>query len=211
MSSIDAGTTANHQASLSCNGTECYIYAFEWVANPNGVAVDNLSVAACAAECFGANPSNSMAVIDLTNNNARAYDIVALGMNDYLRDTSLTQYQTNMNGILSHAQTTGVQSVLVFNMPWTTAASANGIDMNSIYSTAQSLAAADNYDYADVVHNGPFASTAAMIAAGYYDTADQIHLSDAGQNALWGLLQAHLTTTTYNWYPVTLGTGLAPY
>jgi hypothetical protein len=209
MSSIDAGTTASHQASLSCNGTDCYIYAFEWVTNPNGVAVDNLSIAACAAECFGANPNNSMAVIDLTNNGARVYDIEALGMNDYLRSTNLAQYQTNMSGIVSHAQATGVQSALLFNMPWTTAASANGIDMNSIFSTAQNLAAVNGYDYADVVHNGPFANTAAMVAAGYYNVADQIHLSDAGQNALWNLLQAHLTMTSYSWYPLTIGTALA--
>jgi hypothetical protein len=210
MASIDAGTTASHQASLSCNGSDCYIYALEWVTNPNGVAVDNLSVAACAAECFGANTNSSMTVIDLTNNNARVYDIAALGMNDYLRDTSLTQYQSNMSGIAAHAQATGVQSVLVFNMPWTTAASANGIDMNSIFSTAQNLAAANNYDYADVVHSGPFASTTAIIAAGYYNSADQVHLSDGGHIALWNLLQAHLTTTSYNWYPVTLGTALIP-
>ncbi len=210
MASVDAGSLANHQASLTCNGSDCYIYAFEWVTNPNGIAVDNLSIAACAAECFGANPNTAMAMIDLTNNGARVYDIVALGMNDYLRDTGLAQYQSNMNGIVSHAQATGVQSVFMFNMPWTAAGSANGIDMNSIYSTAQSLAAVNNYDYADVAHGGPFASTAAMIAAGYYNTADQIHLSDAGQNALWGLLQTHLMATNYNWYPITLGTALVP-
>ena len=210
MASVDAGTLASHQASLSCNGSDCYIYAFEWVTNPNGVAVDNLSVAACAAECFGANPSTAMAVIDLTNNGARVYDIAALGMNDYLRDASLAQYQTNLSGIVSHAQATGVQSVFMFNMPWTTVASANGIDMNSIFSTAQGLAAANSYDYADVPHSGSFAGTAAMIAAGYYNSADQIHLSDAGQTALWNLLQAHLTTTSYNWYPVTLGAALVP-
>jgi hypothetical protein len=208
--SIDAGSLANHQASLSCNGSDCYIYAFEWVTNPNGVAVDNLSVAACAAECFGANPNSAMAVIDLTNSGARVYDIVALGMNDYLRDTNLSMYANNMSGIVSHAQATGVQSVFLFNMPWTTAGSANGIDMNSIFSTAQGIAAANKYDYADVVHGGLFANTAAMVAAGYYNAADQIHLSDAGHYALWSLLQAHLTSTSYNWYPVTLGTALVP-
>jgi hypothetical protein len=202
--------SASHTTQLTCNGGDCFIYALEWVTNPNGVAVDNLSVAACAAECFGANPNNAMAVIDLTNNAAHVYDITALGMNDYLRDANLAQYQTNMSGIVSHAQSTGVQSVLVFNMPWTTAASASGIDMNSIYSTAQSLAAANGYDYADVAHNGSFSNTAAMIAAGYYNPADQIHLSDAGQNALWNFLQTHLTATSYNWYPVSLGAALAP-
>jgi hypothetical protein len=208
--SVDAGSLANHQASLSCNGSDCYIYAFEWVTNPNGVAVDNLSVAACAAECFGANPNSAMAVIDLTNNGARVYDIVALGMNDYLRDADLGVYGSNMSGIISHAQATGVQSVFVFNMPWTTAGSANGIDMNSIFSTAQSLASANKYDYADVVHDGPFANTAAIAASGYYNPSDQIHLSDAGHNALWNLLQARLMTINYNWYPVTLGAALVP-
>jgi lysophospholipase L1-like esterase len=151
-----------------------------------------------------------MAVIDLTNNGARVYDIVALGMNDYLRDADLGVYGSNMSGIISHAQATGVQSVFVFNMPWTTAGSANGIDMNSIFSTAQSLASANKYDYADVVHDGPFANTAAIAAAGYYNPSDQIHLSDAGHNALWGLLQARLMTINYNWYPVALGAALVP-
>src|SRR4051794_8469442 len=107
-----------------------------------------------------------------------------------------------MGGIVSHAQATGGRSVFLFNMAWTTAGSANGIDMNSIFSTTQGIAAANKYDYADVVHGGPFANTAAMAAAGYYNAADQIHLSDAGHYALWSLLQVHLTSTSYNWYPV---------
>jgi len=207
--SAPAGSSS-HTTQLTCNGSDCFIYALEWVTHPNGVAVDNLAVGACAAECFGANPDNAMKVIDLTNSGTRVYDVVALGMNDYLRDANLGVYQTNMSGIVSHAQATGVQSVFVFNMPWTTVGSANGIDMNSLFNTTQSLTATNNYDYADVVHGGPFANTAAMIAAGYYNSADQIHLSDTGHSALWGLLQTHLTAASYNWYPVTLGSALAP-
>ena len=193
------GGLGSHTATVSCNTTNgaCYVYATEWTIGNAGVSVDNLSIGACQAACFGT-PGN-LQMIDVTGSGGKTFDIIALGTNDYLRG-SISDYQNQMSNLIAREQSQGA-SILVMSMPWTSAGSTNNLSQTLVFQTARTLAQSNGCDYLGL----PFTPTFASAAVESSWLEDGIHLNDAGQTAIFNVLLQHLTTATYSWYPVQLG------
>lgn len=199
------GGLGNHSGSITCNavnGGVCYLYATEWTAGRVGVSVDNLAIGACQAGCFGT-PGN-LQMIDLTAAGAKTFDILALGTNDYLRG-NIADYQNQMSNLIGHEQSQGVGGILVLSMPWSAALSSTNVAQQLVFQTAQSVAQANNCDYLGL----PFSPTFSSVSAESAWLEDGIHLNDAGQSAIFTVLQQHLTAPAYAWYPVQMGQPIA--
>ncbi len=194
-------TRGSHTMRLTCASDACYVYAAEWTIGTSGVSVDDMAVAACRAECFAGPSSLSMADLVAATSPAN-FDLLFLGTNDYLHGT-LPAYQSNMAAIVSHELSLGA-SVLISSEPWSSTPSDNGVSQAAINAAAAQLAAANGLDYNALPSSSTFNSAAAQAAF----LQDGIHMNDAGHDAMFANIRAHLTTVGYGWFGLPLGASL---
>jgi hypothetical protein len=109
-SEVPLGT---HSADFVCSVAPCEAYGLEAVSGATGVSVHNLSVGACAAECFGLNPTTQLAFSDLIPGGQQLV-IVDLISNEPGVGYSTTSFQQTLENLITHARSLpGQPSVLL--------------------------------------------------------------------------------------------------
>jgi hypothetical protein len=93
---------ATHTITGACTG-DCYVWAADGTAGTTGVSIDNVSVGACPAECFGLAPATQFAFTDLIPGSDQGV-IVMQQTNEPGQGYSTSSFSTAMNAIVAHEQ-----------------------------------------------------------------------------------------------------------
>lgn len=181
------GGLGQHTLTITSLGNNAYIYGAEWTSGNAGVSVHNMAVAAIRSEGFGSNTATQLAFSDLIP--GHAYDIIALGTNDYENSIAIGTYQTYMQNIISHEKSVGAGNITVMTEPWV-GNSTSGPTQTQFQAAAQGLASANGVDYYN--SQSDFQSYSNEATNGWINTGDQVHLTDSGQTQWWDYISAHI-------------------
>ncbi len=118
LAAVIATSTAlalgEHTASIACAQAPCVAYGLESTSGTTGVSLHNLSVGACAAECFGLNPPSQLAFSDLIAGKQQLV-LMELLTNESGVAYSTDSYRASLNNIINHERgLSGAPSVLMY-------------------------------------------------------------------------------------------------
>jgi lysophospholipase L1-like esterase len=174
---VFSGKAGRHTSAVTVPSGKAYLYAAEWTQGNGGIELDNLAIGGATSSFYAG--SNKLAYLHTIPNIGLV--IVAIGINDFLHDTSLVDYRANLSSILNDISRNEPHASVLLVSPYTVVADDHRNELDILQSryweTAEQVAEQKHVGYISL--GRVFHSYAAESSAGLL-TSDTVHPSDAG-------------------------------
>ena len=178
---IFTGKPGKHTFSISAlSGNSC-IYAAEWTNGHGGLEVDNLAIGG-ATSTFYAGPQKLAYLPAIPN---IGLVIIALGINDFLHDTPLSLYRSNLASIIESVHRSSATASILFLNQYPVVQDGHrnslGLAQSVYWDAARQIATANKLPL--IALSDSWGSLSSVVARGLL-TPDFVHPSDEGGKQL---------------------------